>query len=107
MQILYSPTTQFITISMLWILLVRSACLCVYSKIFTLVCQCISNLRRHINVFIWLVHRFVRILMCIFGPTFFSLVYKSVYFVRQSFRWRTTYILSHPYFFGLQMCVFV
>jgi len=59
MQILYSPTTQLIIISMLWILLVRSSCLYVYSEIFTLVCRCTSNLRRHINLCIWLVHRFL------------------------------------------------
>lgn len=73
MQILCSPTTQFIIISMLWIPLVRSDCLFVYTEIFTLVCQCSSNLRRHINVCIWLVHRFVSVVMCMFGQTFFSL----------------------------------
>jgi hypothetical protein len=131
MQILYSPTTQFIIISLLRILLVRSSCLYVYSQIFILVCQCISNLRRHINVCIWLIHRFVSILKCIIGQTFFrwykkvyillddrfvgvpmrifcytllSLVYKCVYFFRPVLLWRSkVYFWPDPPFVDIVM----
>jgi hypothetical protein len=118
--VLFSATAKFFIWAMVWILLVRSASLYIYSEIFSSVYQCVSNLRLYTNVCIfgWTT---VLVQRCLYWvrPSFrwytkvyiwldpLLLVYQGVYLVRPSFRWYTkVYIWLDRLFVGIPMCIF-